>query len=101
MAYLPPGTRSLALSTGPVPTRLILLGGLPLNEEILMWWNFVARSHDEVVAFREQWQAGSDRFGEVEGYVGATQHLPAPPLPNARIQPRLHPPGPGDRSAWG
>ena len=86
---------------GDDPARVMLLGGTPFEEPLVMWWNFVARSHDEVVAFREQWQAGSDRFGEVEGYVGATQHLPAPPLPNARIQPRLHPPGPGDRSAWG
>jgi quercetin 2,3-dioxygenase len=64
-----------------------------------MWWNFVGRSHDEIVAFREAWEAESERFGRVEGYAGS--RLPAPPLPNARIKPRINPPGPGDRSAWG
>ncbi len=66
-----------------------------------MWWNFVGRSHDEIVAFREAWESGSERFGTVEGYVGETQRIPAPPLPNARIKARLSPPGPGDSSAWG
>ena len=66
-----------------------------------MWWNFVGRSHEEIIAFREQWQAESDRFGRVEGYGGFPKHLPAPALPNARIRPRMQPPGHGDRSAWG
>jgi hypothetical protein len=80
---------------------VVLLGGEPFEEPLVMWWNFVGRSHEEIVAFRDQWQAKSDRFGAVEGYAGFPQHLPAPPLPNARITPRLHPPGHGDRSAWG
>jgi len=46
-----------------------------------MWWNFVRRSHEEIVAFREQWRAQSERFDRVKGYVGSPQHLPAPPLP--------------------
>lgn len=64
-----------------------------------MWWNFVGRPREEIVAFREQWRAEAERFGRVEGYAGSPQHLPAPPLPNARIKPRLHPPGAGDPSA--
>ena len=36
--------------------------------------------HD-IVGFRDQWEARSERFGQVQGYVGSTQHLPAPPLP--------------------
>jgi hypothetical protein len=58
-----------------------------------MWWNFVGRSHDEIVAFRAQWQAeviagttASGRFGHVDGYPGGA--LPAPELPNVRLQPR-------------
>jgi hypothetical protein len=79
----------------------MLLGGEPFEEPLVMWWNFVGRSHDEIVELRQQWQAESDRFGRVEGYDGFPKHLPAPPLPNARIRPRMQPPGHGDRSAWG
>ncbi len=38
------------------PVRLLLLGGEPFGESIVMWWNFVGRDHDEIVAFREEWQ---------------------------------------------
>jgi quercetin 2,3-dioxygenase len=102
LGYVGTGRDRLTL-TNPAdePARLVVLGGEPFDEPLVMWWNFVGRSHEEIVAYREQWQAGSDRFGAVEGYVGSTQHLPAPALPNARIRPRLTPPGPGDRSAWG
>jgi hypothetical protein len=57
-----------------------------------MWWNFVGRSHEEIVAFREAWEAGSESFGRVEGYPGS--RLPAPALPNVRIKPRQNPPPP-------
>jgi redox-sensitive bicupin YhaK (pirin superfamily) len=100
LGYVAPGETRLTLSNpGSSPARVVLLGGEPFRESIVMWWNFVGRSHDEIVAFREEWQAESERFGRVEGYAGS--RLPAPPLPNARIKPRMSPPGPGDRSAWG
>ena len=55
-----------------------------------MWWNFVARSHDEVVEAREEWMAavgGADtRFGQVSAYDGPA--LPAPALPATRLRPR-------------
>lgn len=99
MAYLPPGTRTVSLSNGATPARLVVLGGEPLREEIVMWWNFIGRSHDEVVAFRQQWQdeiaavaAGSaptTRFGRVLGYPG--RPLPAPPMPAIRLRPRPSP----------
>ncbi len=73
----------------------------PFGESIVMWWNFVGRSHEEVVAFREEWQAQVERDGEVvadaqqvaPGRFGvvAGDHLPpipAPPLPNARLRER-------------
>ena len=102
LGYVAPGARRLRLSNpSDERARVVLLGGEPFEEQIVMWWNFVGRSHDEIAAFREAWQSGSDRFGGVEGYAGEPQRLPAPPLPNARIKPRLNPPGPGDRSAWG
>jgi redox-sensitive bicupin YhaK (pirin superfamily) len=88
------GPSRLRIEAGDDPVRGLLIGGEPLGEPIVMWWNFVGRSHDEVVAFREQWQseviAGADaagRFGTVTGYPGAA--LPAPELPNVRLQPRV------------
>ena len=42
-----------------------------------MWWNFVARTAEEIAAAREDWQEGR-RFGEVRGYAGS--RLEAPPL---------------------
>ena len=72
--------------------RFLLLGGAPFGEEIVMWWNFVARTHEEVVDMREQWNARSARFGDVEGYVGDPSWLPAPALPHVRLMPRHNAP---------
>src|SRR5436190_12413180 len=49
--------------------RLLVLGGEPFEEQIVMWWNFVARHGDEVAEWRERWNAG-EGFGEVRGYDG-------------------------------
>ncbi|MEO6144765.1 MAG: pirin family protein [Dermatophilaceae bacterium] len=68
--------------------RVLLLGGAPFEEEIVMWWNFVARSHEEIEQARSQWNAGGDlRFGEVSHYPGP-ERLRAPELPNVRLRPR-------------
>ncbi|MBT2430197.1 pirin family protein [Streptomyces sp. ISL-112] len=64
---------------------LMLLGGEPFEEEIVMFWNFIARSGEEIVQAREDWEEGS-RFGEVRGYDGA--RLPAPELPATPLKPR-------------
>ena len=66
-----------------------------------MWWNFVGRTHDEVVAFREEWQAQITVDGAVvadsqdvsEGRFGVVvdDHLPpipAPPMPHVRLKQR-------------
>lgn len=66
-------------------SRVLLIGGEPLGEDLVMWWNFVGRSHDEIVAFREAWQRG-EGFGEVVGYPG--DRLPAPALPTVGLKPR-------------
>jgi quercetin 2,3-dioxygenase len=65
--------------------RVFLIGGEPFEEELVMWWNFVARSHEEIVAARTAWMA-HERFGEVHGYAG--DRLPAPELPTVRLKPR-------------
>jgi redox-sensitive bicupin YhaK (pirin superfamily) len=75
--YLGSGRRELALFSGPQPVRALLLGGAPFGETILMWWNFVARTTEEIVAARDDWEAGR-RFGEVGAYAGP--RLAAPPF---------------------
>ncbi|WP_367138476.1 pirin family protein [Saccharothrix sp. HUAS TT1] len=82
-------TRLELANTATGPARVVLLGGPPLGEELVMWWNFVGRSHEEVARYRDQWQAGSERFGRVEGYPG--DRLPAPPLPGGHLRPRGNP----------
>jgi redox-sensitive bicupin YhaK (pirin superfamily) len=102
LGYRAPGTDRLVLrNPGSRSARVLLLGGDPYVEPVLMWWNLVARTHEEIVALREDWENGSERYGRVSGYAGSVQRLPAPPLPGTRLKPRLNPPGPGDRSAWG
>jgi quercetin 2,3-dioxygenase len=99
LAYVAPG-EPLELVADDV-AHLLLLGGRPLGEEIVMWWNFVGRSHEEIVEARADWmsqitdnngtlQDSSEiydgRFGIVDG-----DHLPpipAPAMPNARLKSR-------------
>ena len=49
-----------------------------------MWWNFVARTPQEIAAAVAGWQQGV--FGEVGGYTGAP--LAAPPLDVSRLSRR-------------
>jgi len=95
LGYVPVGSDTVALAAGDADTRIILLGGAPFGEQIVMWWNFVGRSHDEIVEFRERYQAEmgfdpGDRtdplFGDFPS--GQPDPLPAPVLPNARLRPR-------------
>jgi redox-sensitive bicupin YhaK (pirin superfamily) len=83
--------RLTVLNRGDGPARLLLLGGPPFPEQLVMWWNFVGRSHADIAAYRQQWQDRDDRFGEVHGYGGHVRRLPAPPLPNATLRPRPNP----------
>lgn len=62
---------------------LFLLGGEPFEDDIVMWWNFVGRSHEEIVEARDAWEADSDRFGHVVGH--GAERIPAPPLPAVRL----------------
>ncbi|MGW4425516.1 pirin family protein [Streptosporangium sp. NPDC004631] len=84
LLYLGTGRSGLVLRAGG-PARVLLLGGEPFEERIVMWWNFVGRDHDEIVEFRREWTAGGG-FGTVPGPVGAP--LPAPELPGVPLKAR-------------
>lgn len=64
---------------------VFLIGGEPFEDEIVLWWNFAGRSHDEIARARTDWEAASDRFGTVAGH---DVRIPAPPLPDVRLLPR-------------
>ncbi len=111
LGYVAPGRATLTVEAGPDgPARVVLVGGEPFGEDIVMWWNFVGRSHDDVARARADWQAqlvvtGGEgpnhggtryaegardgRYGEVVGYDGGP--LPAPALPDVRLRPRTRP----------
>ncbi|MEU1487819.1 pirin family protein [Streptomyces sp. NPDC005752] len=84
MLYLGCGRTELPLRAAS-DAGLMLLGGEPFEEEIVMWWNFIARSHDDISRAREDWVKGV-RFGDVNGYAGA--RLSAPELPPGPLKPR-------------
>jgi redox-sensitive bicupin YhaK (pirin superfamily) len=90
LRYLGWGADEVTVSASESAT-LLLLGGAPLAEDLVMWWNFVGRSHEDVASARSDWESGSQRFAAVVD--DANPRLPAPMLPNARLTPR-----PGRRS---
>jgi redox-sensitive bicupin YhaK (pirin superfamily) len=84
MLYLGCGRADLPLRSVSDST-LLLLGGEPFEEKIVMWWNFIGRSGDEIAEAREAWMSGN-RFGTVNGYDG--EPTPAPILPDLPLKPR-------------
>jgi quercetin 2,3-dioxygenase len=86
LLYLGTGRAELAITTSG-PVRAVLLGGEPFADELVMWWNFVGRSHEEIATARADWEAGDEsRFGTVPGH--GDSRIPAPDLPNVRLAPR-------------
>ncbi|UFN43609.1 pirin family protein [Nocardioides okcheonensis] len=90
LAYVPHGRRTLTV-TAHEEARLLLLGGPPFGEAIVMWWNFIGRSHDEVAGHRRAWMEQVEggltdgRFGLVDTDL---EPIPAPVLPNVRLKER-------------
>ncbi len=84
MLYLGSGRTVLPLRASSA-AGLMLLGGEPFEEELIMWWNFIGRTQEDIARAREDWMTGS-RFGEVKGYDGAP--LSAPELPPVPLKPR-------------
>jgi redox-sensitive bicupin YhaK (pirin superfamily) len=93
LLYVPAGSASLTVAAGDRPVRALLLGGEPLRERIVMWWNFIGRSHEEIVEFRSKWQAQASAEQREDGPYGLFPEqwetvLPAPEMPNAHLKPR-------------
>ena len=86
LRYFPPGRSELPVGG---TSRAVLLGGQPFGEELVMWWNFVGRSHEDIAAARADWDAAmtgeTTRFGAVPYEL---PWIPAPPLPAVRLRPR-------------
>ena len=90
LGYLGAGRSDLTVQARP-GTRFLLIGGEPFGEELLMWWNFVGRTHEEVEQAREDWEAqaglpetgmAAARYGLVRGHGpgrrGASRPYPGP-----------------------
>lgn len=99
LGYVPTGSDTLVLSAGESGGRAILLGGVPFPEEIIMWWNFIGRTHEEIVEFRRRYQAelgfedaDLEDAGKRPLYgdfpEGQRSPIPAPVLPLTRLRPR-------------
>ncbi len=84
MLYLGCGRTELPLRAES-DADLMLLGGEPFEEELIMFWNWIGRTQEEIEQARRDWMEGT-RFGEVKGYDG--DPLPAPELPAVPLKPR-------------
>lgn len=93
LLHLGTGRSELSVAS-PGGARVLLIGGEPFTDDLVMWWNFVGRTHEEVARAREDWEAEAaggerERFGTVPGHDG--QRIPAPTLPAVRLTPRRRP----------
>lgn len=84
--YLPAGQSEVTLRSDG-PTRFLVLGGEPFTEKIVMWWNFIASSHEEIEQARTDWQSlNGERFPSFTDSIN--DRIPAPEMPNLRLQAR-------------
>ncbi|MDQ1439170.1 MAG: quercetin 2,3-dioxygenase [Acidimicrobiaceae bacterium] len=77
LAYLGLGREQITLSTVET-SRALLFGGVPFDEPVLMWWNYVARDRQEIVQAHADWMAASERFGRVESTLPRIEIGPPP-----------------------
>lgn len=82
LAYLGLGRDELAVSADG-PATALLIGGVPWDEELIMWWNFVARTRDEISAAYGDWAAASERFGTVDSRLDRIPTSPPPWAPSS------------------
>lgn len=99
LGYVAPGMNALRVEAGPQGARVMLLGGIPFGEQILMWWNFVGRDHNEIVEYRRRYQAEvgfepadprdagkRPLFGEFPADL--PEPIPAPVMPLTKLRSR-------------
>jgi hypothetical protein len=88
ISYFEPGKDEVTLANDGVEDAIvIMLGGEPFEEPIVMWWNFIERSHDEIVEAREKWNSRDSGIPEFTDQIGTW--TPAPELPNVTLRARL------------
>jgi redox-sensitive bicupin YhaK (pirin superfamily) len=85
LVYLGHGRRDIRLRSS-AGGRVIMLGGQPFDEEIVMWWNFIGRSHEDIVEFRTAWETRDPRFPAIVSR--AEKVMEAPPMPTITLKPR-------------
>lgn len=85
LAYIPTGNTNAAITSNS-EKHFLLLGGKPFAEKILMWWNFIGRTHEEIVAARELWNSHDQSIPDFVDEIKV--RIPAPELPNLRLNPR-------------
>lgn len=91
LLYLGLGREAIEV-TAERDATVFVLGGEPFESDIVMWWNFVARTHEEIVDARDAGEAegvpgaAQPRFGHVVDH--GDERIPAPPLPAVRLTPR-------------
>lgn len=86
LLYLGSGRDELTVSADD-DARAVLLGGEPYPDDLVMWWNFVGRSHEDIVTARADWENGDERrFARIAGH--GDERVPAPELPGVRLRPR-------------
>jgi quercetin 2,3-dioxygenase len=85
LLYLEAGSTEIDIRADDDAT-VVLLGGEPFGEDIIMWWNFIGRSHDEIEHMRAEWNAATDRFPAFADNIGG--RITAPELPRVQLLPR-------------
>ncbi|MDM1757627.1 MULTISPECIES: pirin family protein [unclassified Acinetobacter] len=78
MVVLEPGLNEIEIQLH-AGSRLLLLGGEPFESPILLWWNLVGRTQEELKIAREQWINHDARFGTIPDYDGPRLEAPAFP----------------------
>ena len=79
LALVPAGFDSLRIEERAGSARFLLLGGEPFGTEIKMWWNFVARTFEEITEAWRAWaERDDDRFGPVPSRLARVE-APTPP----------------------
>ena len=70
LAIVPAGFEQLTIDVAGGSGRAMLLGGLPFPDRVQMWWNFVARSCEELTQAWKDWQGhNDDRFPPVRSVL--------------------------------